>query len=159
MELKKEGPECCANPGPPLLGQVGGEVLPRRRALGSPGLRPLFLQRTNFCISFHIVTYLLQNSNVFFISFHIVKYLLQNSNVIYHVCGMLKAVETKNYMFGFPNAILNFFFAADTFPRYFNIYIFWVGYSLLATTFLMVPIYDFRRMSEFECCRSKRVRY
>jgi hypothetical protein len=52
---KKEGPECCADPGPPLLGQVGGEILPRRRALGSPGLRPLFLQQKKAFISFHFV--------------------------------------------------------------------------------------------------------
>ncbi len=52
---KKEGPECCANPGPPLLGQVGGEILPRRWALGSPGLRSLFLKsKKTFLLLCHI---------------------------------------------------------------------------------------------------------
>jgi hypothetical protein len=116
------------------------------------GFDPSFYKGKIFVFPFILSHICCKTAMFFFISFHIVKYLLQNSNVVYHVCGMLKVVETKNYMFGFPNAILNFFFAADTFPRYFNIYIFgWakVCWPLLCFWRLFM-ILEGRRMSEFE---------
>ncbi len=98
------------------------------------GFDPSFYKGKIFVFPFILSHICCKTTMFFFISFHIVKYLLQNSNVVYHVCGMLKAVETKNNMFRFPNAIINFFSQQIPF-RHILIYIFFGGLQFVGHYF------------------------